>query len=446
VLEVAEYDASAALSLVPTNYAFIGRSFYDADPYLNASIDEFRIYSGALTPQQVALTQLEGPNVTNLDVGALSSIVVVPTTFPAYSALLAPVILANYANVPNFNLLPTVTAGQNAALGGLQPLVVTSSDPSVISVNAQKMLITHRPGTVTLSASYQGKTSSATMTVKNEATLTHRYSFNVDGDASDSVGGANGTLQGAATVSGGALQLTGQNTDYLDLPPNLLNDYTAVTIDTWVNLGAAQHWARLWEFADIGTGTGNEFYFAPGWNPPANAHFYNAGFPWGGNISVAFPLQNEALHLTYLYGNGSMEIYTNGVLEGRSANLAAPANSAGNLSATIGHSPFADPGINGSIDEFRIYRGRLAPDEIQAMDVLGPNALPTTTASLSATRSGGNIVLSWPVAAAGFSVQVRSSLGSGGWTTLPNAPTLVGSTWQVTVPATGTAQFYRLWR
>jgi hypothetical protein len=55
-------------------------------------------------------------------------------------------------------------------------------------------------------------------------------------------------------------------------------------------------------------------------------------------------------------------------------------------------------------------------------------------------------VLNWPVAAAGFSVQARSSLGSGGWTTLTNAPTLVGSAWQVTVPATGTAQFYRIWR
>jgi hypothetical protein len=444
VLEVAEYDASGALSLVPTNYAFVGRSFYDADPYLQASIDEYRIYSGALTPAQVALTQLEGPNATSLNVGALSSIVVVPTNYPAYSALLAPVILANYANVPNFNLLPTVTAGQNATLGGLQPLVVTSSDPTIVSVNAQNMLTTHRPGTVTLSASYGGKTSSATITVKNLAVLTHRYSFTTD--ASDSVGGANGTLQGGATVSGGQLQLTGLNTDYLDLPPNLLNDYSAVTVDMWVNLGAAQHWARLWEFTDIGTGTQNEFYFAPGWNPPPNANFYNAGFPWGGNFAVGLPLQNELLHITCLYGNGSMEVYTNAVLEGSAINLVAPASSAGNVSATIGHSPFADPGINGSVDEFRIYRGRLAPDEIQAVDVLGPNTLPTTSVSVAAARSGGNAVLSWPVAAAGFSVQARSSLGSGDWTTLPNAPTLVGNTWQITVPAAGAPQFYRLWR
>ena len=112
------------------------------------------------------------------------------------------------------------------------------------------MLTTHRPGTVTLRASYLGMTNSATIAVKNEATLTHRYSFTTD--PSDSVGGADGTLQGAATVSSGQLQLTGNNTDYLDLPPGLLQNYDAVTIEAWVNLGAAQHWARLWEFTDIG--------------------------------------------------------------------------------------------------------------------------------------------------------------------------------------------------
>lgn len=446
VLEVAEYDASSPLSNVPTNYAFIGRSFYDADPYLQASIDEFRIYSGALSPVQVALTQQEGPNATSLDPGALSSIVVVATNYPANSALIAPLVLANYANIQNVNLLPTVTAGGNAFLSGPQGLVVTSSDTNVISVNAQNMLTTHRPGTVTLSATFGGKTSSAVVAVRNMAVLTHRYSFNVDGDASDSVGGANGTLQGAATVSGGQLQLTGQNTDYLDLPPNLLNGYNAVTVDTWVNLGAAQHWARLWEFTDIGGGTQNEFYFAPGWNSTPNANFYNAGFPWGGNVTVNVPLQNELLHITCLYGNGSIEVYTNGVLEGSVTGLVAPASSAGNVSATIGHSPFNDPGINGSVDEFRIYNGRLAPDEIVATDVIGRNALPTTVATLSAQVSGGNVVLSWPVAAAGFSIQARSAFGTGGWTTLSNAPVLVGNTWQVTLPATGAAQFYRLWR
>lgn len=447
VLELAEYDASAALSLVPTNYGFLGRSFYDADPYLAASIDEFRIYSGALTPPQVALTHKGGPNSTALDVGALSSIAVVPTNYPAYASLVAPVILANSANLANFSLLPTVTAGGNATLGGPQGLVVTSSDPTIASVNAQNMLTTYRPGTVTLSASFGGKTSSATIQVKNEAVLTHRYGFNTDGDASDSVGGANGTLQGAATVSGGQLQLTGVNSDYLDLPAGLLQDYGSVTIDAWVTFGPAQHWARLWEFTDIGAATQNEFFFAPGWNGTPNANFYNAGFPWGGSVQPGGALGDAPFHITCLYGAGTLQVYTNGVLEAGAGNMIAPASSAGTISATIGHSPFNDPGINGSVDEFRIYNGRLATDEIQASDLLGPNQTLSTTARLSAVSGSGNVTLRWPLASAGFSVQTKSSLVGGTWVTLTNAPTLVGNTnWQVTLPASGGAQFLRLWR
>lgn len=450
VLEIAEYDAFAAFSNVPTNYAFLGRSFYDADPYLTANIDEFRIYSGALTPAQVALTQAEGPNAASIDVGALNSIVVPPTNYPAYAALVPPVVLANYANVQNVNLLPTVTAAGNPNLGGPQALLVTSSDPSIVSVNSQNMLTTHRPGTVTLSASFQGKTSSATVTVKNLAVLTHRYSFNIDNDASDSVGGANGILQGNATVSGGQLQLTNAvSTDYLDLPPGLLLGYNAVSIDVWANLGAAQHWSRLWEFTDKdadGVNIQNEFYFATGWDGTPDANFYNAGFPWAGSLFVSGALQNAPFHMTCLYGNGFMAIYTNGVLEGTTLNLVAPASSAGTSSGTIGHSPFvADPGVMASIDELRIYNGLLAPDEILGEDAIGPNALLSSTASVKASHVGGNVVLSWPVAAAGFSVQTRSSLTSGSWTILPNAPTLVGNTWQVTVPTTNSPQFFRIW-
>ena len=89
----------------------------------------------------------------------------------------------------------------------------------------------------------------------------------------------------------------------------------------------------------------------------------------------------------------------------------------------------------------------MAPDEIVASDVLGPNALLSTSVSVKASVSGGNVVLSWPVAAAGFSVQAKSNLASGNWVTLTNAPVLVGNTtWQTTVPRTGGVQFFRLWR
>jgi hypothetical protein len=448
VLELARYDASAPISGIATNYAFIGHSLFNADPYLPASIDEFRIYSGALTPAQVAMSQQSGPNSTSINPGSLNSIAVVPTNYPAYAALVAPVILANYANLANFNLLPTTSAGGNPTLSGPQGLVVRSSNTNIVSVNAQNMLTTYRPGTVTLTASFGGETNSATIVVKNEAKLTHRYSFAADG--SDSIGGANGTLKGTASVSGGQLQLDGGTADYLSLPGGMLSNYTAVTVDAWVNFAAVQNWSRLWEFFDNNSGgTQNELYFAPGWNPnPPTANFYSAGFPWGNSVLTSGALNSgQNYHITCEYGDGQMMVYTNAVLMASLPGGIAPASSAGNLFATIGYSPYGDPGINGSVDEFRIYSGRLAQDEITASDFLGPNQTLSTTASLNATVSSGTVGLSWPLASAGFSVQVSSSLTSPNWATLTNVPALAGNTnWGVSMPASGSQQFFRLWR
>ena len=171
------------------------------------------------------------------------------------------------------------------------------------------------------------------------------------------------------------------------------------------------------------------------------------GVPFGGNNEGAVPpLINQTVHLTCLLADGSMDLYTNGALY-LTTGITAPANQAGNTGSWIGYSPYNDPGITGSVDEYRIYQGRLSPEEIKASDVIGPNQLLSTYATLSATASGGNVVLSWPVANAGFAVQTKTSLSLGTtWTTLTNAPTLVGSTWQLVVPNTGSNKFYQLIR
>lgn len=436
VLVVASYTATAPLTSIATNFATLGRSSY-GDPDAILSVDEFRIYNGALSPAQVAMSDLSGPNSTNFNPGALSSITVVAASYPAFSQLLAPVILANYASLTNLNLLPNVYARANG-------LSVASSDPTIVSVNGQNLLTTHRPGTVTLSATYLGKTSSATVRVRNQAVLTHRYSFT--SDASDSVGGANGTLVGTANVSGGQVQLDGGSGDYVSLPGGLLNTYPSATMDIWATVSGSQGlWSRLWEFADVGPATANEVYFAPFWG--GGGDFMSDGVPFGGgNEGTGVPLTSQTFHLTCLLGDGSLDLYTNGVPY-LTTSITAPANQAGNVGSWIGYSPYGDPGIDGSVDEYRIYNGRLAPEEILASDVLGPNQTLSTSASLSAALSSGNVVLSWPLANAGFSVQASSTLTSPNWVTMTNSPTLLSNTlWQTTVPASGKAQFFRLWR
>src|ERR1051326_1257462 len=82
------------------------------------------------------------------------------------------------------------------------------------------------------------------LTLSAQAALTHRYSFN--SDVTDSVGGANGTIQGNVTVAGGQASFPGvSNTDYIELPPGLISNYTSVTFELWVNVADNGTWEEL---------------------------------------------------------------------------------------------------------------------------------------------------------------------------------------------------------
>lgn len=53
--------STPALSSVSKAWSFLGRSLFRADPYLNARIDEFRIYDGRLSPAEIAGNYAAGP-------------------------------------------------------------------------------------------------------------------------------------------------------------------------------------------------------------------------------------------------------------------------------------------------------------------------------------------------------------------------------------------------
>ncbi|MGA2245283.1 MAG: LamG-like jellyroll fold domain-containing protein [Verrucomicrobiota bacterium] len=435
VLEYSANNVTASLANCSTGLVSLGFSSAGDPPWIG-SINEFRLYAGALSGPEVALTDRNGPNSTNRSPGALQSIQVVAQSYPAYASLVAPTILANYANLTGFNLLPNITA---SVFG----LTLTSGNTNIVQVLANGMLQTFRPGQTTLAAVYQGITNSATITVENLGTLAHRYSFTTD--ATDSVGGANGTLVGDATIATNALQMDGTQGSYLDLPPGLIHNYAAVTLDTWATFNNTANWARLFDFCDP---EANEYYFAPVTIGGAD-HRYSDGFTINGaNYDVPPALVTNIYHITCILGDGAFELWTNGVLEVQDDPYLGSPSQAGVTYSRMGWSPYpADPGLAASVDEFRIYNGRLAPDEIVASELLGPDQTLSTKAALSATKSTGGVVLSWPLANAGFCVQASSSLSSTNWVTVTNVPSLNSSTnWQISVPTSAGPQFFRLWR
>jgi glucose/arabinose dehydrogenase len=71
---------SYSLSQLSNSLAYLGRSVFNSDPYLNGTIDEFRIYDHALTPSEVTASFTAGPvplDLLRLDVNTVTGDVAV---------------------------------------------------------------------------------------------------------------------------------------------------------------------------------------------------------------------------------------------------------------------------------------------------------------------------------------------------------------------------------
>jgi hypothetical protein len=106
--------------------------------------------------------------------------------------------------------------------------------------------------------------------------------------------------------------------------------------------------------------------------------------------------------------------------------------------------------LNGVFDEFRIYTVPLSRVEIAATYALGPNQLLSTNSpSITVAANATNLILTWPLASAGFTLQSRTNLVLGSWANVASpAPQIVGGQWQVALPVSTSTDstFYRLFK
>jgi len=68
-------SVTVPLNLVSNVFSYIGRSLYSGDAYFDVSLDEFRIYNGAMQPADVAAAQVVGPDVLLTTNVSLSTII-----------------------------------------------------------------------------------------------------------------------------------------------------------------------------------------------------------------------------------------------------------------------------------------------------------------------------------------------------------------------------------
>jgi hypothetical protein len=274
--------------------------------------------------------------------------------------------------------------------------------------------------------------------------LAHRYSFT--SNAWDSIGMAHGTLKGNAVVTNNALKLTGANGGYVDLPGGLVSGSSAVSIEFWATFGLNGNWARVFDFGNLAGANGQNYLFFTPHAPGSVSHLNLNANGTLGFLDVAGVMDNQTLHVVCLLDPSAsyLAIYTNGVLRGAQT---TPLPALGNVSPAwsfLGRSLFsADAWLNATIEEFRIYDGRLTPEEIAVNYQFGPDvlALPVT---LGQSNSPAALTLSWPSWASGFKPETTTDFVS--WSPLFTSASLVDDRWSVPLFKTNATQMLRLKR
>jgi GH43 family beta-xylosidase len=197
----------------------------------------------------------------------------------------------------------------------------------------------------------------------------HRYQF--EGNVNDSGGSvANGTLVNGPTFVTGrvgqAVNLDGSN-DHVSLPAGILNGLTNFTIATWVKLDTTSAWRRIFDF---GTGTTVNMFLTPQ-SSGNSVRFAITTSGAGGeqriNGTSALPTGTWS-HVAVTKSGNTGTLYVNGVQVGQNTNMTLSPSSLGNTTNNwIGRSQYADPFLDGQVDEFRIYSRALSASEVLSL-------------------------------------------------------------------------------
>lgn len=338
---------------------YIGKSQYP-DPYYVGRINDMRTWQGAISAQQVMIDYAAGPDNAVLNPGAPQTTVL--ATNMAAGTVQQARALVNFSGVNNVNLTSLATNW-------------TSSNPSVAKVDSRGVITAVGAGSTTIAATY-GTVGSVTINVAAAVppVLAHRYSFTAD--ATDSVGGANGTISGTAHVAAGKVVLDGVTNSYVSLPGGLVSGMADVTIETWFTYPLTNITdSRVWDFGDSNW-TNYAGYIA---NPDTR-------FRWNFGTAQASVIMTGAsgasygtndVHAVWVLSsaNRTAKLYIDGLWK-ETFTLPGPMNAFSNAMFFLGKAVTtnAPPGnFIGAIDEFRIWNGALDQFQVAANHAAGPD-------------------------------------------------------------------------
>ncbi len=279
------------------------------------------------------------------------------------------------------------------------------------------------------------------------STLTHRYSFNDDHTSSifdsatntDFAGSLNpnpfnSTASSAATISGGALHLTGLPNSGSSVNLNLFDSQNysngAMSFVVFYTPKTQASNAMLFTMGNTSTGSGYDYLFAQAASGSATGNLRAAVTAIGttGEISAqtAQPATGSQQMAVVTIDGSNLSLYVDGVL--KQTTPLTTANGGTFLSnvalfggINLGGSLFsADPSFNGDISEFRVYDTALSPNYIAATYSAGADIVASPVATnrnitvSNSTVSGSN----GAVDLAGFELDIGGNMSGAGTLTL----------------------------
>ncbi|HTL74620.1 MAG TPA: LamG-like jellyroll fold domain-containing protein, partial [bacterium] len=390
---------------------WIGRSQF-SDPYLNGKVDDFRIYNGALNAAGISAIMAGNPPPTQPGPPSVPS---APTGLSAIAVSSSQINLSwtGSTGATSYNVKRSTTNGGPYVVIANILTNLNSTSFSDIGLTDGK---TYYYVVTALNDGGESANSSQVSAAPPIPALAGYWKFDEAGGttAADSAGANNATLAAGATWATGkmnsAVSLNGTSTSYVSFPAGFISTLTNYTIAGWVNLNSVSTWARIFDF---GTGTTNYMYLAPS-SGSAIRFAINIG---GGEQQIngsSIPSTGAWHHFAVTLSGTVGTLYIDGVKAGVNTGMTLSPSSLGSTTQNyLGKSQFADPYLNGLVDDFRIYNSALSAAEVFAL-VYPPPAAPT---GLSATGGDSVVNLAW-VQSTGSDITTnrvyRSTTGSGG--------------------------------
>jgi fibronectin type 3 domain-containing protein len=362
-----EVGRNSVMTLKPsdlgsTTQNWIGRSQFP-DPYLNGKVDDFRIYSRALSASEITNVMNGLPSTPSGLTAAAVDHTSIKLSWTAVTAV---------RGATGYNLYASDSNAADAVYTKVNSSVIEGTTFVHTGLKANTAYYYKVTAVNEAGESAMSYVVSATSLLDPSLKAWYKFDEASGTTAVDaSLYGKNALVNGGGSWApgnngGNAVSLNGTN-GYVSLPGGIVSGNSTCTVGAWVYLNSASYWTRIFDF---GSGAATNMFLTPqnkqngkirfaikNNNSPEQQIDGTAAMPTGGWHHVAVTL------------NGATGIlYVDGIEVGRNSAMTIKPSDLGTTTQNwIGRSQYNDPYLNGKVDDFRIYSRALNASEVVNM-------------------------------------------------------------------------------